>query len=194
MIFFKVHNIDGCVFQNIDARYALNLLGDIPNIYLLATSENISSCLGWYVNAEDKINWHAHEVTRFINCKLMVTNKEKANQDDQLEREVLKSVLTSWSTYRRGMFAMLADHIVTATKRGETNGDSLDFDTLFKYCSENLICQDEKTFRRYLEDFYCHGVFSAKRSPSGEVRITIPISLHDLKVFLLDEDIFGDLN
>ncbi|RIA89601.1 hypothetical protein C1645_771861, partial [Glomus cerebriforme] len=91
------------------------------------------------------------------------------------------------------MFAMLADHIVSATRRDETNGDSLDFDTLLKYCLENSLCNDEKTFRRYLEDFYYHGVFLAKRTPSGEVRITIPISLHDLKTFLLDKDIFGDL-
>ncbi|CAG8713464.1 uncharacterized protein OCT59_020559 [Rhizophagus irregularis] len=188
-----VHNIDGYVFQSVDARYALNLLGDIPNIHFLATSENVSSCLGWYVNAEDKMNWHTHEVTKLSNYKFTVTSKEKATKDYRLKRKELKLVLSSWNTYRRGMFAMLADHIVTATRRSEANGDSLDFNTLFKYCLENSICNDEKTFRRYLEDFYFHGIFMAKRAPSGEVRITIPMSWHDLKALLLDNDIFGDI-
>jgi len=175
----------------------LNLLGDIPNIHLLATSENIDSCLGWYVKTEDKMSWHAYEVTSFNDYKLMVTNKkqiEKTNQDYQLRRKELKSVLISWNTHRRGMFAILADHIVTATKRGEINGDSLDFNTLFKYCLENFICYDEKTFRRYLEDFYYHGVFLAKKTPSGQIRITIPTSLHDLKLLLSDKNLFGDLD
>jgi hypothetical protein len=182
------------VFQSVDARYALNLLGDIPNIHLLATSENVSSCLGWYVNAEDKMNWHTHEVTKLSNYKFTVTSKEKATQDYRLKRKELKSVLSSWNTYRRGMFATLADHIVTANRRSEVNGDSLDFNTLFKYCLENSICNDEKTFRRYLEDFYFHGIFMAKRTLSGEVKITIPMSLHDLKELLSDKDIFGDID
>lgn len=182
------------MFQSVDARYALNLLGDIPNIHLLATSEKVSSCLGWYVNAEDKMNWHTHEVTKLSNYKFTVTSKEKATKDYRLKRKELKLVLSSWNTYRRGMFAMLADHIVTTTRRSEANGDSLDFNTLFKYCLENSICNDEKTFRRYLEDFYFHGVFMAKRTLSGEVRITIPMSLHDLKVLLLDKDVFGDID
>src|ERR1043165_7622243 len=135
--------MDGSISQNTDAKYALNLLGDIPNIHLLATCEKIDSCLGWYVKTEDKIGWHAYDVTSFNDCKLEVTNKkkiEKVDQNCQLKRKELKTVLTSWNSHRRAMFATLADHIVTATKRGEIDGDSLDFNTLFQCCLDNFIC------------------------------------------------------
>ncbi|CAG8444444.1 12684_t:CDS:2 [Funneliformis mosseae] len=113
---------------------------------------------------------------------------------NELKRKEIKSVLTSWNVHRRGMFVILADHIVTSTKKGETNGDSLDFRTLLEHCLENYICQDEKTFRHYLQDFYYHGLFLAKKTTCGEIRITIPTPLHDLKLLLSDKNLFGDLD
>ncbi|CAI2163334.1 20103_t:CDS:2 [Funneliformis geosporum] len=111
-----------------------------------------------------------------------------------LKRKEIKSLLTSWNAHRRGMFVLLADHIVSATKRREKNGDSLDFRTLLEQCLENYICHDEKTFRHYLEDFYYHGLFFAIKTPCGEIRITIPTPLHDLKLLLSDKNLFGDLD
>jgi hypothetical protein len=185
------------LFEIREARIALILLSDVPNIHLLATSENVNFFSVWTLIEGDKMNWHAHEVTSFRNYKLPTANKkkiEKVCQSFKLERDEVKSVLMSFNNNRREMFYMLAKHIIEAKRKGDTNWNSIDLNKFFNYCNKSLVCHEQKNFHLYLEDYYRQGLFISNKTHSGEIRITIPMPLSDIRAVLLDKTIFGYLN
>ncbi|GBB95507.1 hypothetical protein RclHR1_02550019 [Rhizophagus clarus] len=203
-----IHDIDGPLFENREARVALILLSDIPNIHFLAISEKVSFFSVWSFIEEDKMNWHAHEATSFRDYKLnrkaettkhsgSISNKkkiEKACQNPKLEKNEVKSVLLTFNTHRREMFYILANHIVDAKRRrNRTTWNSMNLNKFFNYCRESLICHEWKIFNLYLEDYYRQGIFVLNKTRSGETEITIPMPLLDIKAMLLDKEIFGYL-
>ncbi|RIA92220.1 origin recognition complex subunit 2-domain-containing protein [Glomus cerebriforme] len=192
-----IHDIDGSLFENREARVALILLSDIPNVHLLATSEKINFSSVWSLIEEDKMNWHAHEVTSFKNYKLPMENKKKIErscQNFKLEKNEVKSVLMSFNTHRRDMFYVFANHIIESKRKGHTNWNSINLNTFFNYCNKNLICRERKNFDLYLENYYRQGIFIPNKTRSGEIGITTPMPLHDIRAMLLDKEIFGYLN
>ncbi|CAG8452079.1 5284_t:CDS:2 [Funneliformis mosseae] len=191
-----IHDINGSVFENHEARTALVLLSGIPNIHLLATSENINFFSVWNLIEVDRMNWHAHGITSYRNYKLSMANRKKIVKTCQnfgLEKNEVKSVLMSFNTHRREMFYTLANHIVEAKRKGDTNWNGISLNKFFNYCNKNLICREKKNFHLYLEDYVRQGIFISNKSRSDEARITIPMSFRDIKAMLLDKEIFGYL-
>ncbi|CAI2165468.1 9266_t:CDS:2 [Funneliformis geosporum] len=192
-----IHDLDGSVFENLEARTALVLLSGIPNIHLLATSESINFFSIWNLIEVDRMNWHAHEITSYGNYKLPMASKKKLVKTCQnfgLEKKEVKSVLMSFNNRRREMFYTLANHIVEAKRRTDTNWNVISLNKFFNYCNKNLVCREKKNFNLYLEDYVRQGIFISNKTRYGETRITIPMSFPDIKAMLLDKEIFGYLN
>lgn len=192
-LYIVVHNIDGANLRNERAQTILSTLAQSPNIYLIASVDQINAALLWDNVKSSRFNWIWHDATTFDDY-LVETSYENTLLTSAGEMTGIRGaqfVLRSLTSNGRGVFSILVkeqlDAMEAAKVADHLQGNEsygLSYHQYFQKCRESFFATSDTAMRSQLTEFRDHKLISSKRLGDGTEMFYIPFDKNALQILL----------
>lgn len=196
-----IHNIDGEAFRDERSQTYLSQLAALPNVWLLASTDNINLSLLWDLNRFKNFNFLWHDSTTYEPYRLEGSFKQALSMGQSKKfvgtkgaKYVLKSLTTNARTLYKVLLEMqlekLKEHSSTKSGRTGLRGSaklSVELRAFYDKCVEAYVASNEMNFKTMLGEYVEHKMCSLAKDKGGTEVVFIPFSFDEMEKLLADE-------
>lgn len=201
-----VHNIDGEPFRDERSQNLLSQLAALPDVWLITSTDNISSSLLWDLYRFKNFNFLWHDTTTYEPYSVEMSFKDVLSMGRSKKfvgSKGAKWVLSSLSSNAKNLYRILLqmqlkvleEHLGTKSGRTGLRANvklGVEFKNLYSQCIEEYVTSNEMSFRSILGEYVEHKMCSLTKNASGTEVVFVPFTYDELGLILKEEFQIGE--
>lgn len=189
-----VHSIDGEAFRDERSQNYLSQLAALPNVWFIASSDNVNASLLWDLNRCKNFNFLWHDTTTYEPYSIEMSFKDVLSMGQSkkfLGTKGVRYVLTSLSSRAKELYQTLLQMQIqkladSSTEAGRTGlrpnvNTAVDLRALYDKCRLILAVSNDIDFRNTLREYVEHKMCKMTRNKLGTEVVYVPFSFDEME-------------
>ncbi|KAG2734561.1 hypothetical protein G9P44_002567 [Scheffersomyces stipitis] len=194
-----INNIDGECFRNEKIQSYLSVIASLPEVWLVASMDNINAPLLWDSFKLKKFNFLWHDLTTYSTYSTELSFKDVLNMGKSKKfvgNVSAKYVLSSLTDNHKNLYKVLLKMQLDAmgklpqssihTSKGSLR-HGVEFKALYEACVEQFISSNEITFRTMLSEYVEHKMCKLVTDDAGVEVVFIQFTYDEMNKILNEE-------
>lgn len=200
-LILAIHNIDGESLRDEKTQNLVSQLAALPEVWLVASSDNINVSLLWDSFRIKNYNFIWHDATTYAPYLVELSFKDVLSMGKSKKfvgNKGAKYVLSSLTTNARNLYKILLTrqleqmdrHAATRHGRVGLRGNlklAITFKSFYTECLEQFVTSNEISFRILLGEFVEHKMCTLTKDESGTEMVFVPFSWDEIDQLLREE-------
>ena len=201
-----IHNLDGEGFRDQRSQNLLSELALLPNVWVIASTDNINLGLLWDLNRFKNFNFLWHNVTSYEPYTVELSFKDLLSMGKSKKfvgSRGASYVLASLTANAKKLYQVILEmqmatlNASVSTKTGVTGlkgspKNSVELRAVYEKCVEGFIVSNEVNFKTMLGEYVEHKMCALTKDTGGQEVVYVPFTFDEMAKLLREEFGAGD--